>query len=101
VRRVTDVRESCRTKRRGAIYGRRRRADRSIPYDLTDRQDEQLRQTIVWTVLNGVGIYCGGEIWTADGRINMVIETETRVFILEFKLDDTAADVINQIKENA
>jgi len=72
---------------------------RSIPYDLTDRQNEQMWQTIVWTVLKGVGIYCGGEIKTADGRIDMVIETETRVFILEFKLDDTAANALRQIKE--
>jgi len=72
---------------------------RSIPYDLTDRQNEQMWQTIVWTVLKGVGIYCGGEIRTADGRIDMVIETESRVFVLEFKLDDTAANALGQIKE--
>jgi len=29
----------------------------------------------------------------------MVIETETRVFILEFKLDDTAASALSQIRE--
>jgi len=72
---------------------------RSIPYDLTDRQNEQMWQTIVWTVLKGVGLYCGGEIRTADGRIDMTVETESRVFILEFKLDDTAANALRQIKD--
>ena len=71
----------------------------SIPYNLTDRQNEQMWQTIVWTVLKGVGINVDGEIYTAKGRADMVIRTAKNVYILEFKLNDTAANAIKQIRK--
>ena len=72
---------------------------RSIPYSLTDRQNEQMWQTIVWTVLKSVGVYANGEVQTADGRVDMTVETPTDVYLIEFKLDDTAANAIAQIRE--
>ena len=72
---------------------------RSIPYSLTDRQNEQMWQTIVWTVLKSVGVYANGEVQTADGRVDMTVETPTDVYLVEFKLDDTAANAIAQIRE--
>ena len=71
----------------------------NIPYNLTDRQNEQMWQTIVWTVLKSVGVYANGEVQTADGRVDMTVETPTDVYLIEFKLDDTAANAIAQIRE--
>ena len=71
----------------------------SIPYNLTDRQNEQMWQTIVWTILRSVSLYVNGEVFTAKGRADMVITTPTNVYILEFKLNDTAANAIKQIRK--
>ena len=57
---------------------------RSIPYSHTDRQNEQKWQTIVWTVLKGVGVYANGEVQTAHGRVDMTVETPTVVYLIEF-----------------
>ena len=71
----------------------------SIPYNLTDRQNEQMWQTIVWTVLRSVSLYVNGEVMTAKGRIDMVIQTPACVYLLEFKLNDTAENAIKQIRK--
>ena len=71
----------------------------SIPYNLTDRQNEQMWQTIVWTILRSVSLYVNGEVFTAKGRADMVITTPGNVYILEFKLNDTAANAVKQIRK--
>ena len=42
-----------------------------IPYDMTDRQNEQMWQTIVYVVLRSIGVNVNGEVKTHDGRIDM------------------------------
>ncbi len=69
-----------------------------IPYDMTDRQNEQMWQTIVYVVLRSIGINVNGEIKTNDGRIDMVVDLPEDVYIIEFKLDRPAAEAMEQIK---
>ncbi len=69
-----------------------------IPYDMTDRQNEQMWQTIVYVVLRSIGINVNGEIKTNDGRIDMVVDLPSDVYIIEFKLDRPAAEAMEQIK---
>lgn len=72
---------------------------KTIPYDLTDRQDEQTWQAIVYAVLRLIGVNVGAEVKTADGRVDMAIEMPGRCFVVEFKLDRPAAEAIAQIRE--
>ncbi len=72
----------------------------NIPYDLTDRQNEQMWQTIVYVVLKMVGVDVDGEVKTNDGRIDMAAETPKHCYVVEFKLDKSAAEAIAQIKAN-
>ena len=72
---------------------------RSIPYDLTDRQNEQMWQAIVYVILKALGVYVAGEVRTADGRADMIIKMPDHIYILEFKLNDTAENAIKQIKK--
>ncbi len=69
-----------------------------IPYDLTDRQNEQMWQAIVYVVLRSIGVNVNGEVKTNDGRIDMVVDLPDDVYIIEFKLDRPAAEAIEQIK---
>ena len=72
----------------------------NIPYDLTDRQNEQMWQTIVYVILRMVGVDVGGEVRTNEGRIDMTAETPEHCYVIEFKLDKSAAEAIAQIRAN-
>ena len=69
-----------------------------IPYDMTDRQNEQMWQTIVYVVLRSIGINVNGEVRTHDGRIDLLVDLPNDVYILEMKLDRPAAEAMEQIK---
>ena len=69
-----------------------------IPYDMTDRQNEQMWQTIVYVVLRSIGVNVNGEVKTNDGRIDMVVDLPDDIYIVEFKLDRPAAEAMEQIK---
>ncbi|MBQ3097616.1 MAG: PD-(D/E)XK nuclease domain-containing protein, partial [Kiritimatiellae bacterium] len=69
-----------------------------IPYDMTERQNEQMWQTIVYVVLRSIGVNVNGEVKTHDGRIDMVIDLPHDIYIVEFKLDRPASEAMEQIK---
>ena len=69
-----------------------------IPYDMTSRQNEQMWQTIVYVVLRSIGINVNGEVETNDGRIDMVVTLPDDIYIIEFKLDRSAVEAMDQIK---
>ena len=73
----------------------------AIPYDLTDRQNEQSWQAIMYVVLRVIGINVGGEVRTHKGRIDLTIETATDAYIIEVKRDSTAKKAIEQIQEKS
>ena len=68
------------------------------PYDMTDRQNEQMWQTIVYVVLRSIGVNVNGEVKTHDGRMDMVVDLPNDIYIVEFKLDRPAAEAMEQIK---
>ena len=69
-----------------------------IPYDMTDRQNEQMWQTIVYVVLRSIGVNVNGEVKTHDGWIDMVVDLPNDIYIVEFKLDKPASEAMKQIK---
>ena len=73
----------------------------AIPYDLTDQQNEQTWQAIMYVVLRVVGINVGGEVRTHKGRIDLTIETATDAYIIEVKRDSTAKKVVEQILDKS
>ena len=69
-----------------------------IPYSLTDRQNEQMWQTICYVVLRSIGVNVNGEVQTHDGRMDMVVDLPNDIYIVEFKLDRPAAEAMEQIR---
>ena len=70
----------------------------NIPYSLTDRQNEQMWQTVVYVILRLIGVSAEGEVQTNEGRIDLVAKTPGDIYIVEFKLDKPAAEAMEQIK---
>ncbi len=72
----------------------------NIPYNLTDRQNEQMWQTIVYVVLKAIGFGVEAEVLTNRGRIDMTCETPSGIYLVEFKLDRSAEEALDQIDRN-
>ncbi|NQY74422.1 MAG: ATP-binding protein [Candidatus Margulisbacteria bacterium] len=70
----------------------------NVPYDLK-AGEEKYFQSIFYLILVLMGIKIDVEVHTNDGRIDGVIETEDKLYILEFKLNAPATDGLDQIKE--
>ena len=70
----------------------------NIPYSMTDRQNEQMWQTVVYVILRLIGVSAQGEVQTNDGRIDLVAKTPNDIYIVEFKLDRPASEAMEQIK---
>ena len=71
----------------------------NIPYSLTDRQNEQMWQAIVYVILKSVGFGVNAEVLTNEGRIDMTCETPAGIWLIEFKLDRPADEALAQIDE--
>ena len=71
----------------------------NIPYNLTDRQNEQMWQAIVYVILKSVGFGVNAEVLTNEGRIDMTCETAAGIWLIEFKLDRPAEEALAQIDE--
>ncbi len=71
----------------------------SIPYDLTDRQNEQSWQAVMYVVMRLIGMNVGGEVKTNKGRIDLTVETATDAYVIEVKRDSTPMKAISQIRE--
>ena len=69
----------------------------NIPYDLHVK-NEKYYQTIFYLLFSIIGLKVKAEHKTNKGRIDAVIETEKAIYIFEFKLFDTAANALKQIK---
>lgn len=56
-------------------------------------------QNAVWVIFKLVGLYTEVEHHTTNGRIDMLIKTQDYIYIIEFKLDNSADDALRQIEE--
>ena len=70
----------------------------SAPYDSTTGDKENHFQNMMWVVFKMMGFYSHAEYHTSDGRIDLLIETPLYRYVMEFKLDGTAEDALQQIK---
>ncbi len=69
-----------------------------IPYTL-QLPVERYYQSIFYVILNILGLPTQTEVVTNDGRIDAVIETDTHFYIIEFKLNGTATNALQQIED--
>ncbi len=74
-----------------------------ISYALHPRS-EQLKEnyfhTIFYLVLSMSGVDIKSEVLTSRGRIDIVVEFRDRIYIMEFKCNQSSKEAIEQIKSN-
>ena len=67
------------------------------PYELVKNLENHY-QNIVWVIFKLLGFYTQAEYHTSNGRIDLLVKTSDYIYVLEFKLDGTAEQALEQIK---
>ena len=68
------------------------------PYELV-RELELHYQNVLFIVFKLIGLYVKAEYHTSEGRIDLLLQTDRFVYIMEFKLEGTAEEALQQIAE--
>ena len=68
------------------------------PYELV-RDLELHYQNVLFIVFKLVGFYVKAEYRTSEGRIDLVLQTDKFIYVMEFKLNGTAEEALQQINE--
>lgn len=68
------------------------------PYELA-RDLELHYQNVLFIVFKLVGFYVKAEYHTSEGRVDLVLQTDKFIYVMEFKLNGTAEEALQQINE--
>ncbi|MBK8626055.1 MAG: AAA family ATPase [Saprospiraceae bacterium] len=69
-----------------------------IPYDLWQKENEQYYHAIVHLLFSLLNVYIFSEVHTQQGRADAIVIYEDQIYCMEFKLDQSAQDALDQIK---
>lgn len=68
------------------------------PYELV-RDLELHYQNVLFIVFKLMGFYTKVEYHTSEGRVDLVLQTNEYIYVMEFKLNGTAEEALQQINE--
>ncbi len=71
----------------------------TIPHQLFIDAKENLYHAIIHLLFTYLGQYTNAEVSVLRGRVDAVVQTDTHVYVLEFKLDGSAQAALDQIHE--
>ena len=67
------------------------------PYELI-RDLEVHYQNVLFIVFRLVGFYVKAEYHTSEGRVDLVLQTDRYIYVMEFKLEGSAEETLQQIE---
>ncbi len=68
------------------------------PYELV-RNLELHYQNVLFIVFKLLGFYVKAEYHTSEGRIDLILQTDRFIYVMEFKLNGTAEEALQQIDD--
>jgi hypothetical protein len=74
---------------------------KDVPSLLLEGKQEHFYHALVHLHFRYLGWYLDSEVHTSDGRMDAVVKTDSHIYIIEFKIDQSAATAITQIKNKA
>ena len=69
---------------------------RTIPYTANTAYEGHYQQ-VLYIIFNLMGLYCDVEVHSSDGRIDLVMKTKDELYLIELKMNRTAAEAMRQI----
>ena len=70
-----------------------------IPYQIFEAKRESYYHSIIFLTFKLLGYYSDAEVSTSIGRVDVVVKNETTIYVIEFKVNDTAENALEQIKD--
>lgn len=71
---------------------------KNIPSHIFIKEAESYYHSLIYLVFFYLGQYSESEVNTSDGRLDCVVKTPTHIYVLEFKLNQSADAAMQQIK---
>ena len=71
----------------------------TIPSNLWQKDNEAFYHALIHLTFSLVGVFVQSEINSSNGRLDAMVETSETIYILEFKLDKTAEEALQQIRD--
>lgn len=71
----------------------------TIPHQIFQQKQEAFFHAVLHLSFSGVGLLTESEVSTSQGRVDTVVHTERCIYIMEFKLDESADSALKQIQE--
>ena len=96
-----EIKQFVRDVRSGDIDGFMERLQSFLadcPYEMA-RDIELHYQNVLFIVFRLAGLYTQVEYRTSKGRIDLVLKTGDYIYVMEFKLDGSAEEALNQIED--
>ena len=72
---------------------------KGLPYQLYEKTPERFYHAAIHLLFSYMGLRVQSEVCTSDGRADCVVETLEKVYILEFKLNESAVVALDQIRK--
>lgn len=72
---------------------------KTIPSHIFIAKAEHYYHSLIYLVFFYLGQYTESEVNTNDGRLDCVVQTPTHIYVIEFKLDQSAETALQQIKD--
>ncbi len=69
-----------------------------IPNVLNNKNEKHF-QTVIYVLFRWLGFYTQSEVNTSKGRLDCILFAPRQIFIIEFKVDESAEKALAQIKE--
>jgi hypothetical protein len=71
----------------------------TIPYEIFIANREAFFHAVMHLTFQGVGLLTRSEVSASHGRADCVVHSRSGIYVMEFKLDDTAASAMKQIRD--
>jgi ATP-dependent exoDNAse (exonuclease V) beta subunit len=71
----------------------------NIPFYMHDKYPEKFYHAAIHLLFTYLGIRIQSEVCTSDGRVDSLVETDSHVYIMEYKLDKSPEEAIEQIRK--
>ena len=81
-----------------AFFNRLKSFLADTPYELISEQERHY-QNVLFIIFKLVGFYTEVEYHTSEGRVDLVLKTNDYIYIMEFKLNGSAEEALQQIHD--
>lgn len=71
---------------------------KDVPSHLLDEKGEHFYHALVHLHFRYLGLFIQSEVHTSDGRMDALVQTPTHIYLLEFKIDQSAEVALEQIR---